>query len=89
VAELFRDIPDGFSSVTEGKATILQQGNSVFYNKAQVVNRDLSIAVLKWLIRTRVNETAKSKRKGHIKPPPSNSPYKVGRPTLLHSTVAA
>jgi tRNA (guanine26-N2/guanine27-N2)-dimethyltransferase len=41
-----RPVPAGWSAVTEGAATILQKGNEVFYNPAQVVNRDLSVAVL-------------------------------------------
>jgi len=41
-------VPDGFTTVTEGKATILYpKGNQVFYNPAQEVNRDLSIMMIK------------------------------------------
>eukprot|EP00195_Chlamydomonas_chlamydogama_P004170 CAMPEP_0202922836 /NCGR_PEP_ID=MMETSP1392-20130828/78133_1 /ASSEMBLY_ACC=CAM_ASM_000868 /TAXON_ID=225041 /ORGANISM="Chlamydomonas chlamydogama, Strain SAG 11-48b" /LENGTH=576 /DNA_ID=CAMNT_0049616487 /DNA_START=1623 /DNA_END=3353 /DNA_ORIENTATION=+ len=40
-------VPDGFKVLTEGKASILQRGNDVFYNEAQVTNRDLSTAVLR------------------------------------------
>lgn len=29
-------MPEGYASLTEGQATILQQGNEVFYNPAQV-----------------------------------------------------
>jgi tRNA G26 N,N-dimethylase Trm1 len=57
-----RSIPDGFSHVTEGQATILQQGNNVFYNKAQVVNRDVSMAVLRWFIEQRHRHPVKAKR---------------------------
>jgi hypothetical protein len=31
-----RPVPEGFKAQTEGQATILQQGNEVFYNPAQV-----------------------------------------------------
>ena len=30
-------VPEGTKTVTEGKATILHQGNNVFYNPAQVI----------------------------------------------------
>eukprot|EP00741_Cyanophora_paradoxa_P019777 tig00021168_g19088.t1 len=41
-------VPEGFHVITEGKASILfAKKNDVFYNKAQVVNRDLSIACIK------------------------------------------
>lgn len=44
--------------MTEGKATILTQGNNeAFYNPAQVVNRDLSIAVINHFQKVRAEET--------------------------------
>ncbi|KAI5080955.1 hypothetical protein GOP47_0004138 [Adiantum capillus-veneris] len=42
--------------IKEGQAKILLHGNDVFYNKAQVVNRDLSIAVLRSFIAKRQEE---------------------------------
>jgi tRNA G26 N,N-dimethylase Trm1 len=70
-AVLHREVPEGFSSVTEGKATILQQGNSVFYNKAQVVNRDISIAVLRWFIKQRgTGKQTRMKKMGPTGPKP-------------------
>ena len=57
-----RDIPDGFSAQKEGKAVILQKGNEVFYNPAQVVNRDLSIAVINYFNSVRKNEVVRKKR---------------------------
>ena len=33
---LFRRVPEGFKVLQEGKARILQKGNDVFYNEAQV-----------------------------------------------------
>ena len=35
------------TELVEGQARILQEGNEAFYNKAQVQNRDLSIAVIR------------------------------------------
>ncbi len=55
-----RPIPPGYASKTEGMATILQKGNEVFYNPAQVVNRDLSIAVLSYFSQQRTEELAKN-----------------------------
>ena len=71
-----RNVPEGYSHISEGKATILQQGNSVFYNKAQVVNRDLSMAVLRWFIeeRRRTPIVAKRQQKPRIV---ADSPLKV------------
>lgn len=31
-----REVPDGYKVLTEGKGSILQKGNDVFYNPAQV-----------------------------------------------------
>ena len=62
--------------MTEGQATILQQGNSVFYNKAQVVNRDISNAVLRWFIALRQQEAAKPKRT-HKATMPHDTPLKA------------
>ena len=73
-------VPDGLSSVTEGKATILHDGNDVFYNKAQVVNRDISIAVLRWFSAQQSVQPAKrSKKAGAIGMGklPSGTPFKV------------
>src|SRR5579859_7259849 len=36
-----------FTKVTEGKATILFPKDEVFYNPAQIFNRDLSVAVIR------------------------------------------
>lgn len=50
-------VPEGFESLKEGSATVIHKGkNEVFYNPAQVANRDLSIAVLKWFIAKREEE---------------------------------
>ncbi|CAI7809224.1 unnamed protein product, partial [Closterium sp. NIES-54] len=48
--------PSGFKVLKEGAAEILVQGNDVFYNKAQVVNRDLSVCVLRALVTVRREE---------------------------------
>jgi len=57
--------PEGFDSVVrEGAARALQRANEVFYNKPQVVNRDLSLAVIREFQRVRKveHESGKTKR---------------------------
>ncbi|KAG2487113.1 hypothetical protein HYH03_014226 [Edaphochlamys debaryana] len=49
-------IPPGYKVLQEGQAKILQKGNEVFYNEAQVTNRDLSIAALRLFLRKREGE---------------------------------
>ncbi|PRW58454.1 tRNA (guanine(26)-N(2))-dimethyltransferase 2 [Chlorella sorokiniana] len=51
-----KTVPEGFTERTEGKATILQRANDVFFNPAQVVNRDMSLSVLKYFIAQREKE---------------------------------
>jgi len=41
-----KPVPAGFSSISEGSASIIHEIGHVFYNPAQVQNRDLSIACL-------------------------------------------
>ncbi len=41
-----KPVPEGFSCVSEGSASIIHETGHVFYNPAQVQNRDLSIACL-------------------------------------------
>ncbi|KAL0019904.1 hypothetical protein WJX77_005074 [Trebouxia sp. C0004] len=48
-----RSVPDGYKVLTEGKGSILQKGNDVFYNPAQAINRDISIAVLRYFVKQR------------------------------------
>ncbi|KAL4184668.1 hypothetical protein AMTRI_Chr10g2270 [Amborella trichopoda] len=48
--------PMEYTILKEGDAEILMHGNDVFYNKTQVVNRDLSIAVLRTFISKRLEE---------------------------------
>jgi len=51
--------PPGFTVLQEGRARILSAGgNEVFYNKAQVTNRDLSILVIRRFIELRAAELA-------------------------------
>eukprot|EP00249_Psilotum_nudum_P016095 c25652_g1_i2 orf=298-1329(-) len=62
--------PSAYSILKEGEADILlQHGNDVFYNKAQIVNRDLSIAVLRAYV-TKIQEEdfekLKKKRKSTV-----------------------
>lgn len=71
-----RVVPTGYSVLREGSASILQKGNDVFYNPAQVVNRDLSVSVLRYYVAKRADEIATGKLKnktrgiGSIRPPP-------------------
>lgn len=46
-------IPDGYDELVEGTARALYRRGEVFYNPAQVVNRDLSVLVLRYLQRQR------------------------------------
>lgn len=46
-------IPKGYEELREGLARALYRNGQVFYNPAQVVNRDLSVLVLRWLSRER------------------------------------
>lgn len=46
-------IPPGHEELTEGLARVIFRSGEVFYNPAQVVNRDLSVLVLRWLQRER------------------------------------
>lgn len=48
--------PTQYTILKEGEADILVHGNDVFYNKTQVVNRDLSIAVLRTFVGKRKEE---------------------------------
>eukprot|EP01018_Ginkgo_biloba_P003229 Gb_38019 [translate_table: standard] len=48
--------PNQYTILKEGDADILMHGNDVFYNKTQVVNRDLSIAVLRTFVAKRKEE---------------------------------
>ena len=50
--------PEGFDVVREGAARALQRANDVFYNKPQVVNRDLSLAMIREYQRVRAEEHA-------------------------------
>eukprot|EP00735_Rhodelphis_limneticus_P001101 TRINITY_DN1165_c0_g1::TRINITY_DN1165_c0_g1_i1::g.17223::m.17223 TRINITY_DN1165_c0_g1::TRINITY_DN1165_c0_g1_i1::g.17223 ORF type:complete len:685 (+),score=131.30,sp/Q9LFU5/TRM1_ARATH/40.10/2e-133,TRM/PF02005.11/1.6e-118,zf-CCCH/PF00642.19/0.0046,MTS/PF05175.9/0.24 TRINITY_DN1165_c0_g1_i1:23-2056(+) len=57
VPEPHKPVPEGFKGVTEGKATILfSSDEEVFYNKAQVVNRDLTIIMMRLFIEDRERE---------------------------------
>ncbi|CAM6128891.1 unnamed protein product [Calypogeia fissa] len=47
-----------YSILREGDADILLRGNDVFYNKAQIVNRDISIAVIRAFAAKREEEFA-------------------------------
>lgn len=66
--DLCRGVSGASGGVTEGRATIALEGNTVFYNKAQVVNRDLSVAVLRWFVGA-YNAAGPSKKNARVKPP--------------------
>lgn len=52
-------VPDGYSLIKEGQASIIfSEKNEVFYNKVQVLNRDLSIAVISYFAKRREAERA-------------------------------
>eukprot|EP00250_Pteridium_aquilinum_P020998 c25007_g2_i1 orf=528-2297(-) len=52
-----------YSILKEGQAEILMRGNDVFYNKAQIVNRDLSIAVVRAFLSKREEEPTSGRNK--------------------------
>lgn len=58
-------VPEGYQVIKEGNASILfGEKNEVFYNKVQVLNRDLSIAVISYFSKLRAKERAeKAERK--------------------------
>ncbi|CAM0905810.1 unnamed protein product [Alopecurus aequalis] len=65
------EIAGGRDIIREGRAEIfVDKSNSVFYNKAQVNNRDLSIAVLKWFILKRKEEHDIQLKGRHTEIPP-------------------
>ena len=57
--------PEGFEVIREGWARALQRagGDDVFYNKPQVVNRDLSLAVIREFQKVRATEHANGQSK--------------------------
>lgn len=75
-------VPEGFTSQKEGKATILiPQKSEAFYNPAQVVNRDLSVACLKQFAKKRREEVVDGKLKPHM--------FKNGAPRCLDPAIVA
>lgn len=61
--------PIGFDEVVvEGKGKVLQRENEVFYNRPQVVNRDLSLAIIREFQKRRKeeheNDTSQKTRRG-------------------------
>jgi hypothetical protein len=61
-------VPPGYRVLKEGMASILQKGNDVFYNEAQVTNRDLSIAILRHFLPMHEKEKAGGKYKPKYTP---------------------
>ncbi|GIL63660.1 hypothetical protein Vafri_17687 [Volvox africanus] len=78
-------IPEGYTTLKEGKAIILKKGNEVFYNEAQVTNRDLSIAALHVYLSRREKELGSGpiKKKAGAKGGKGH-----GRPRLLEGLAA-
>jgi tRNA (guanine26-N2/guanine27-N2)-dimethyltransferase len=62
-------VPPGYKFIAEGSASILYEANEtagdkgepVFYNKVQVLNRDLSIRMITQFVRSRARERAAPK----------------------------
>lgn len=46
-------VPEGYEELVEGSARAIYRKGDVFYNPVQVVNRDLSVQMLRWLVRER------------------------------------
>ncbi len=46
-------VPEGYEELVEGSARAIYKKGEVFYNPVQVVNRDLSVQMLRWLVRDR------------------------------------
>jgi len=62
-----KEVPEGFVLIKEGQASMLfPKENEVFYNKVQVLNRDLSIMMLRLFAerRLRDKEAKRLKREG-------------------------
>ena len=62
-----QDVPEGFVLIKEGQASMLfPKENEVFYNKVQVLNRDLSIMMLRLFAerRLRDKDAKRLKREG-------------------------
>ncbi|OUS48791.1 hypothetical protein BE221DRAFT_51295, partial [Ostreococcus tauri] len=63
-------VPEGYAVIREGAARALQRAETddVFYNKPQVVNRDMSLAVIREFQRVRAEEhasgTSKREKRG-------------------------
>lgn len=61
--------PPGYKVITEGKASMIYpaDANEVFYNPVQVVNRDLSVSMIRLFAERRVREkTEKQMRKNRL-----------------------
>lgn len=46
-------VPEGYEELIEGSARAIYKKGDVFYNPVQVVNRDLSVQLLRWFVRDR------------------------------------
>ncbi|TVU30739.1 hypothetical protein EJB05_22375 [Eragrostis curvula] len=78
------------ATIREGRAEIFaDESNSVFYNKAQVNNRDISIAVLRSFISKRREEHATRSTKGGPKDPLLSEHDKNKEPRVLEALAAS
>lgn len=75
-----------YSILREGEADILLRGNDVFYNKAQIVNRDISIAVIRTFAAKREEEHA---AEAAAKRPNHNGGGKTTTSTRIHASHAS
>mmetsp|Transcript_18216 Transcript_18216/g.47536 ORF Transcript_18216/g.47536 Transcript_18216/m.47536 type:complete len:515 (-) Transcript_18216:135-1679(-) len=88
-----RPVPEGFKVQEEGQAKILQKCNETFYNPAQVVNRDLSLANLRrYMALTEAEKAAgtgpKVKRNRNVAPKEANPKYE-GKLRILEGLAAS
>lgn len=81
-----------FTTVTEGKATILFPKGQVFYNPAQQFNRDLSVAVIRtWseslISKKQLRKAAWEQRRQEEQNDPSTTPSQINTDSLLQRRI--
>ena len=60
-----KPIPAGYEELVEGHGRALYRKGEVFYNNAQVVNRDLSVLLLRYFVQQRRKELQRKKPSKH------------------------
>lgn len=73
-----------YTILKEGQAEILMRGNDVFYNKAQIVNRDLSIAVVRAFLIKREEEPMNARNKKKCSTQTHSQPEEKGDAKSQH-----